>query len=211
MEARIRTLGPARFASPLSSPVSDGVCVPETIVRVDGDIEPCTNWEVAGPRERLFFEPSRLRAAVVTCGGLCPGLNNVLRSLFLHLHHLYGVRELLGIRYGYAGLDPDAPAQPIPLTRGMVLYRAGRYEEAMGFFDRAELDLRATRTNWGEGTPELSCFRGLTEAALGHNGEAEKWFGVFERVAMEPRYRDSPELASYREEIRKARGSGESR
>lgn len=130
MEARIRTLGPARFPSPLSSPVSDGVCVPETIVRVDGDIEPCTTWEVAGPRERLFFDPRELRAAVVTCGGLCPGLNNVLRSLFLHLHHLYGVRELLGVRYGYSGLDPDADVRPVPLTRQSVgrIHRLGGTE-----------------------------------------------------------------------------------
>ncbi len=95
------------------------------------------------------------------------------------------------------------------LTRGMVLYRAGRHEEALDFFARAELDLRATRVNWGDGTPELSCFRGLAEAALGRHDEAEKWFGVFERVAKEPRYRDSPELPSYREEIRQARKAGE--
>ncbi|MBL8861691.1 MAG: ATP-dependent 6-phosphofructokinase [Planctomycetes bacterium] len=127
VEARIRTLGPARFPSPLSSPVSDGVRVPETILRVDGDIEPCTTWEVAGPRERLFFAPGALRAAVVTCGGLCPGLNNVLRSLFLHLHHLYGLKELLGVRYGYAGLDPDSQHPPVPLARASVgaIHRLG--------------------------------------------------------------------------------------
>ncbi len=127
MEARIRTIGPARFPSPLSSPVSDGVCVPESIVRVDGIMEPCTTWEVAGPRERLYFDPRQLRAAVVTCGGLCPGLNNVLRSLVLHLHHLYGVAELLGVRYGYAGLDPDTEHPPIALTPRSVgrIHRLG--------------------------------------------------------------------------------------
>jgi 6-phosphofructokinase 1 len=103
------------------------VAVPETIVRVDGDIEPCTTWEVAGPRERLYFDPRTLRAAVVTCGGLCPGLNNVLRSLFLHLFHLYGVHVLHGVRYGYAGLDPDAVPQPILLTQESVgrIHRLG--------------------------------------------------------------------------------------
>jgi len=127
MLARISSLGPARFPSPLRSYVSDGVCVPETVVRVDGDMEPTTTWEVAGPRERLFFEPSSFRAAVVTCGGLCPGLNNVLRSLFLHLHHLYGAKELLGVRYGFAGLDPDSPTPPVPLTRASVgrIHRLG--------------------------------------------------------------------------------------
>lgn len=127
MEARIRTIGPARFPSPLASPVSDGVCVPESIVRVDGIMEPCTTWEVAGPRERLYFDPRELRAAVVTCGGLCPGLNNVLRSLLLHLHHLYGVRELLGVRYGYSGLDPETTHPPIVLTPQFVgrIHRLG--------------------------------------------------------------------------------------
>jgi 6-phosphofructokinase 1 len=57
---------------------------------------------------------------MVTCGGLCPGLNNVIRSLFLQLHHIYGAPEVLGFRGGYIGLDPDAGGKPIPLTPEMV-------------------------------------------------------------------------------------------
>src|SRR5262249_42689164 len=92
-------------------------------------------------------------------------------------------------------------------TRGMVLYRAGRYEEALSFLGRADRDLRATRADWGDGPPELGCFRGLCEAALGHEDEAEKWFGVFERVIQEPRYHGEPEVASYEQEIRRARAA----
>ena len=49
-------------------------------------------FELAGPRARLFFDPADTRAGIVTCGGLCPGLNDVIRSLFLELHHAYGVK-----------------------------------------------------------------------------------------------------------------------
>jgi 6-phosphofructokinase 1 len=61
-----------------------------------------------------------MTAAVVTCGGLCPGLNNVVRSLFLELHHNYGVRKILGIRYGYAGLNPAVGLPPCDLTPELV-------------------------------------------------------------------------------------------
>lgn len=62
--------------------------------------------EKAGPRERIFFDPPTTTAAIVTCGGLCPGINNVIRSLVMALHYFYGVRRILGIPYGYEGLNP---------------------------------------------------------------------------------------------------------
>jgi 6-phosphofructokinase 1 len=77
-------------------------------------------FEVAGPRAKLFFEPSQTRAGIVTCGGLCPGLNDVIRSIFLELHHAYGVREVLGFRWGYQGLDAASSAKPFVLTPELV-------------------------------------------------------------------------------------------
>ena len=77
-------------------------------------------FEKAGPRERIFFKPGAARAAVVTCGGLCPGLNNVIRSAVLELHYNYGVRNVLGIRYGYAGLNPKVGLPPMRLTPEVV-------------------------------------------------------------------------------------------
>ena len=77
-------------------------------------------FELAGPRARLFFDPKATRAGIVTCGGLCPGLNDVIRSLFLELHHAYGVKEVLGFRGGYQGLDPARGEEPIVLTREFV-------------------------------------------------------------------------------------------
>ena len=57
-----------------------------------------------GPRHQIFFEPAKLRCGIVTCGGLCPGINNVVRGLVLELTHAYGVEEIFGFRYGFEGL-----------------------------------------------------------------------------------------------------------
>ena len=98
------TLGEARFASSKSHTTSDDIRIPE---RIEVGADPGIQFELAGPRAKLFFDPKQTRAGIVTCGGLCPGLNNVIRSLFLELHYGYGVAEVLGFRGGYSGLDPD--------------------------------------------------------------------------------------------------------
>jgi len=63
--------------------------------------------ERSGPREKLLFDPTKTTAAIVTCGGLCPGINNVIRSLVMGLYYFYGVRNILGVPYGYEGLIPS--------------------------------------------------------------------------------------------------------
>jgi 6-phosphofructokinase 1 len=114
---KITVLGKPRFPSPVQRTVSDDLRVPEHIVRGTRSPTPAgTLFELAGPRAKLFFDPKRTRAGIVTCGGLCPGLNDVIRSLFLELHHAYGVKEVLGFRGGYQGLDPARAAEPIRLT-----------------------------------------------------------------------------------------------
>jgi len=114
-------LGKPRFASPIRRTVSDALRVPEHIVQ-DGKAPALKGslFELAGPRAKLFFDPKRTRAGIVTCGGLCPGLNDVIRSLFLELHHAYRVKEVLGFRGGYQGLDPARGADPIVLTTEFV-------------------------------------------------------------------------------------------
>ena len=62
--------------------------------------------EKAGPRQHIYFEPGKTTAAIVTCGGLCPGINNVIRGIVMALHYFYGVPRILGIPYGYEGLNP---------------------------------------------------------------------------------------------------------
>ncbi len=74
----------------------------------------------AGPRERLFFTPARVHAGVVTCGGLCPGLNDVIRALTRCLWYHYGVRSISGIPFGYHGLLPESTAEVIRLDPDSV-------------------------------------------------------------------------------------------
>jgi 6-phosphofructokinase 1 len=57
----------------------------------------------AGPRKHNYFDPKNVKAAIVTCGGLCPGLNVVIREIYMSLYYNYGVRDIYGIRYGYKG------------------------------------------------------------------------------------------------------------
>jgi len=111
------TLGEPRFASTRSHTVSDDIRIPE---RIEIGAAPGLQFELAGPRAKLFFDPKQTRAGIVTCGGLCPGMNNVIRSLFHELHHTYGVPEVLGFRGGYQGLDPARGAEPIVLTPDFV-------------------------------------------------------------------------------------------
>ena len=117
----IAVLGAARYPSPVKRWVSDSERVPDTIVRSAGTRPPeDLLFELAGARGNLFFNPPETRAGVVTCGGLCPGLNDVIRSLFFELHHAYGVKEVLGFRWGYQGLDPEHGAEPLVLTPDLV-------------------------------------------------------------------------------------------
>jgi 6-phosphofructokinase 1 len=118
---QVTTLGEATLPSPIRYFVDDRIRVPAEIATIPGvaPADPIT-FELAGPRAKLFFDPRQTRAAIVTCGGLCPGLNNVIRSVFLELHHMYGVKEVLGFRNGYQGLDPAAGEPPIRLTPDFV-------------------------------------------------------------------------------------------
>lgn len=77
-------------------------------------------FERAGPREKLHFEPSKTKVAIVTCGGLCPGLNNVIRSVYVQLHYHYGVPAVLGVRYGFSGFSAEASSPPVWLNSEMV-------------------------------------------------------------------------------------------
>jgi 6-phosphofructokinase 1 len=82
---------------------------------LDAGTEPPT-MELAGPRESLFFDPATIACGIVTCGGLCPGINDVIRAVTLSLCHHYGVRRIYGFRYGYEGLVKRLGHAPLELT-----------------------------------------------------------------------------------------------
>lgn len=122
MDFSIRRLGDCQFESPiaLSTRNDDSIANYVTdnqrvIYQVDVDIEDCERtrlsaglFEKAGPRQRIFFDPAGVHAAILTAGGLCPGLNDVIRSIVMTLWYRYGVRQITGLRFGYRGLyDSD--------------------------------------------------------------------------------------------------------
>ncbi len=115
-ELRVPSLGECRFESPLRAKGRTFVGDDARILYQDEPGAESFLFERAGPRERIFFEPAETTAAFVTCGGLSPGLNNVIRSGALELYHNYGVRSVLGIRSGYSGLNPANGLEPVSLT-----------------------------------------------------------------------------------------------
>jgi 6-phosphofructokinase 1 len=78
------------------------------------------SFEKAGPRENIFFEPAKTKVGIVTCGGLCPGLNNVIRSLVNELYYRYGINRVIGIKYGFEGLVSKYNHSVVELTASMV-------------------------------------------------------------------------------------------
>ncbi|KAG8385916.1 hypothetical protein BUALT_Bualt03G0094800 [Buddleja alternifolia] len=90
----------------------------------------------AGPRKRVYFEPGHVRAAIVTCGGLCPGMNTVIRELVVGLWELYGVREIFGVRAGYRGFYSGEPVELDPkMVHGWHKIGGTMLETSRGGFD----------------------------------------------------------------------------
>jgi 6-phosphofructokinase 1 len=98
--------------------------------------------ELAGPRQITFFDPADTHAGIVTCGGLCPGLNDVIRSLVMSLWHHYGVRRISGFQFGYRGLLPEFSLEPVSLTpdyvKGIHLDGGTTLGSSRGYGDRTE-------------------------------------------------------------------------
>ncbi|XP_031104092.1 ATP-dependent 6-phosphofructokinase 2 [Ipomoea triloba] len=90
----------------------------------------------AGPRKQIYFEPGRVRAAIVTCGGLCPGMNTVIRELVVGLWEMYGVREIFGIKSGYRGFYSFEPLRLDPkMVDGWHRNGGTMLETSRGGFD----------------------------------------------------------------------------
>ena len=174
----IESLGPAKLNSPIrmSKHVGDGLAnyvkdsdrilfTIDTEV-VDGVERPrhSDTLELAGPREKIYFNPSHVHAAICTCGGLCPGLNNVVRAVVRCLWYRYGVRRISGIQFGYLGLlensswpvirlDPDV-VDEIQEKGGTILSSARgggkQVEEIVDSLER--LNINILITVGGDGT-----------------------------------------------------------
>ncbi len=118
-DTRIKTLGPCKLESPLPYRTWEDDKVCQIFVDKDFDqaIDPqIINFEPAGPRKRLYFDPTRAKCAIVTCGGLCPGINDVIRAIVMEAHHAYHVPGVIGIPYGLEGFIPKYHHDLIELT-----------------------------------------------------------------------------------------------
>jgi 6-phosphofructokinase 1 len=135
-DLKVDRLGEARIPSPLKlstvygDSIANYVRDTESIMlyrnkdRILDRIEnkkPLLFFEAAGPRQTIYFDPSKTRAAVVTCGGLCPGINNVIRSLVMSLFYMYNLKTIYGFRYGYRGFIPKYSEEPVYLTPDYVM------------------------------------------------------------------------------------------
>ncbi|MFH0975930.1 MAG: ATP-dependent 6-phosphofructokinase [Spirochaetota bacterium] len=131
MKTIIKNLGDCKIDSPLINmfPSGKSFFVPdEQRIRYncymknisDENKQNIVSFEAAGPREKIFFDPSKVCPAIVTCGGLSPGLNNVIRSIVMESHYRYGVKSITGIRYGYSGLNPKNNLNLVQLTPQFV-------------------------------------------------------------------------------------------
>ena len=131
----VERLGPAKVQSPIHLGSEPGDLLADfknddarVLAEVDfhkvmdsvskGDEPP---WlEIAGPRQHIYFDPSKLKVGIVTCGGICPGINDVIRGLVMTLHYGYGVAGIMGFKFGYAGLEPRFGYPVVELTPGLV-------------------------------------------------------------------------------------------
>lgn len=123
----IETVGTATLKSPMIgmrfTQDSDKVSLCTSAQKIESIVKagvPLPALEAAGPREKIYHDPHWTRAAIVTCGGLCPGLNNVIKGLVQVLWFDYGVQNIFGIPYGYRGLNPEYGYSPIVLNPEVV-------------------------------------------------------------------------------------------
>jgi 6-phosphofructokinase 1 len=124
----VKTLGPCQFESPVTTRLgagathrvgeADRVLLDDQLTTLSNSLLPPSelpSFELAGPRNRIFFDPATLKVGIVTCGGLCPGINNVIRGLVLELTHAYGVKDIYGFRYGFEGMVARHDRAPVRL------------------------------------------------------------------------------------------------
>lgn len=81
----------------------------------------------AGPRERVYFKSEEVRACIVTCGGLCPGINTVIREIVCSLNYTYGVDDILGIVGGYRGFYSKNTIQLTPKVVNDIHKKGGTF------------------------------------------------------------------------------------
>lgn len=122
LDTSIRTLGKAAIPSPMpSASIVDSEHTPfflnnEHLDELKGHAPVPVSFEIAGPRKKIYFDPSKTKCAIVTCGGLCPGINDVIRAIVMEAAHKYHIPTVFGIRYGLEGFIPEYAHSMVELT-----------------------------------------------------------------------------------------------
>jgi 6-phosphofructokinase 1 len=126
MDATIQTLGVAKIPSPLNYCrfIGQEETLSLQLTEEEADLsvsagEPFV-FEKAGPRAKLYFDSSKVKCAIVTCGGLCPGINDVIRAIVMDAYHHYHVASVIGVRYGLQGFIPKYGHDIVELTPNNV-------------------------------------------------------------------------------------------
>jgi len=118
-QTRISALGLAKIPNPRQNSLfvddEQGVLV-NILHESPGKRPRQVAMEQAGPRRLIYFDPPKTKCAIVTCGGLCPGINDVIRSIVMEAHHGYQVSSVLGVRYGLTGFVPKSSPSVVELT-----------------------------------------------------------------------------------------------
>jgi len=135
LDLTVKTLGPCRVDSPLAAQIAarqkslhsvaeDGrVLFDDTLSAAQGrgvPISELPGFEPSTARRKIYFDPTKTRVGIVTCGGLCPGLNNVIRGIVLQLNRHYGVARIIGFRNGYQGFIAKHGHPVVELTPEFV-------------------------------------------------------------------------------------------
>lgn len=140
IDTTIQSLGKAAVETPVRASTlfvedSDRVLVDTSMAFFKkcrgSDFEP-TSFELAGPRRKIFFDPSKTKCGIVTCGGLCPGINDVIRGIVLELYYVYNVENIYGITYGLQGFMPQFKHPLIELTPAYVEHIHGMGGTVLG-------------------------------------------------------------------------------
>lgn len=128
LDTTVQSLGKPGIAAPLQSNTifvdeTERVIIDTSLAffnQCSGSESVPLSFELAGPRKKIYFDPSKTKCGIVTCGGLCPGINDVIRGIVLELNYAYQVKNIYGIRYGLQGFIPAFKHSLLELNPGAV-------------------------------------------------------------------------------------------
>jgi len=205
LDLEVSRLGECRINSPMTLAEfvddEDRVLFHSTLKEAEETVKgggTLPSFEMAGPRRKIYFDPSKLKCGIVTCGGICPGLNDVIRAIVFSLHYHYGVPMAFGFRYGFEGLSPAHRHPPmelglkevydIHLKGGTILGSSRGPQEVVEMVDTLErMNIGILFTIGGDGT--LRAGQAISEE-IGRRGLKISVIGIPKTIDNDISYMD---------------------